>query len=54
MIAVGQINHNPKGKEYYRKKLSEGKTKKHALRCVMKRIAMIIYGMLRSGAAYRG
>jgi transposase len=54
MVAVGQINHNPKGKEYYRKKLSEGKTKKHALRCVMKRIAMIIYGMLKNGEEYRG
>jgi transposase len=53
MAAVGQINHNPRGKEYYKKKLAEGKTKKHALRCVMKRIAMIVYGMLKSGDVYR-
>jgi transposase len=54
MIALNQVNHNPKAKAYYEKKLKEGKTKKHALRCVKKRIAMIIYGMLRSGEGYRG
>lgn len=27
MVALNQLNHNPKAKEYYRKKLSEGKTK---------------------------
>jgi transposase len=54
MVALNQINHNPKAKEYYQKKLSEGKTKKHALRCVMKRITMIVYGMIKSGEAYRG
>ncbi len=53
MVALSQISHNPKAKKYYRKKLSEGKTKKHALRCVMKRIAMIVYGMLKSGEVYR-
>ena len=29
-------------------------TKKHALRCVMKRVACIVYGMLKSGEEYRG
>jgi transposase len=53
MVAIGQITHNPQGKAYYQKKLSEGKTKKHALRCVMKRIAMTVYSMLKSGEAYR-
>jgi transposase len=47
MVAVSQITHNPPAKAYYQKKIAEGKTKKHALRCVMKRIAMIVYGMLR-------
>jgi transposase len=54
LVALNQISHNLKAKAYYQKKLSEGKTKKHALRCVMKRIAMIVYSMLRSGEAYRG
>jgi hypothetical protein len=47
LAAVSQVTHNPKAREYYLKKQSEGKTKKHALRCVMKRLAMIVYGMLR-------
>jgi|RhiMetdeSRZDD1v2_1073273.scaffolds.fasta_scaffold477304_1 transposase len=34
MVAICQIKHNPKAKIYYQKKLSEGKTKKHAVRCV--------------------
>jgi|GEM_PF-4895327 len=52
MAAVCQISHNSLARDYYRKKIAEGKTKKHALRCVMKRLAMIVYGMLRNGKAY--
>lgn len=54
LAALGQINWNPKAKEYYQKKIKEGKTKKQALVCVMKRIACIVYGMLKSGEDYRG
>jgi len=53
LIALTQTQWNPKAKVYYQKKIAEGKTKKHALRCVMKRVACIVYGMLRSGEAYR-
>jgi transposase len=53
MAALNQIQWNTKAKEYYEKKLAEGKTKKQALVCVMKRTACMIYGMLRSGEAYR-
>jgi hypothetical protein len=52
-IALTQTQWNPKAKVYYQKKIAEGKTKKHALRCVMKRVACILYGMLKSGEAYR-
>jgi len=54
LAALGQVNWNPKAKEYYEKKIREGKSKKQALVCVMKRIACIVYGMLRSGEPYRG
>ena len=54
LSALGQICWNPKAKVYYQKKITEGKSKKQALVCVMKRIAMIIYAMLKSGEAYRG
>lgn len=54
LSALTQICHNPKAIEYYQKKIKEGKTKKHGLRCVMKRTACIVYGMLKSGEDYRG
>jgi transposase len=52
MAAVCQLRWNPKAKEYFEKKLKEGKTKKHALTCLTKRTACIIYGMLKSGEDY--
>ena len=54
LVAVGQLKWNPKAKEYLDKKLEEGKTKKHAIRCLMKRFTCIVYGMLKSGEEYRG
>lgn len=54
MVALNQLTKNPKAKEYFEKKVKEGKTKKHALRCLMNRTACIIYGMLKNGEEYRG
>lgn len=54
LAAMVQLRWNPKAKEYFEKKIKEGKTKKHALKCLMKRIACIAYGMLKSGEGYRG
>lgn len=51
-IALTQIRCLPEVKEYYFKKISEGKTKKHAITCVMRRIAVILYGMLRNQGVY--
>jgi transposase len=53
-VAVNQLTRNEKAKAYFDKKVREGKSKKHALRCVMKRTACIIYGMLKSGEVYNG
>lgn len=53
MVALTQLIHDPDAKAYFAKKVAEGKTKKHALRCLMKRIACIVYGMLKSGKPYR-
>lgn len=52
-IALTQLRCNPKARAYFAKKIAEGKTKKHALRCLMKRVACIVYGMMRSGGTYR-
>lgn len=54
LAAMVQLRWNPKAKEYFEKKLKEGKTKKHALKCLMKRTACIVYGMMKSGENYKG
>lgn len=54
LTAMVQLRWNEKAKEYFEKKIREGKTKKHALRCLMKRVACIVYGMMRNGENYRG
>jgi len=38
--------------EYYQKKLSQGKTNKQALICIMRRLVNIIYGMMKNKTAY--
>lgn len=48
MAAVNQLRWNPKAKQYFDKKVAEGKTKKQALRCLTKRVACIIYGIIKS------
>ena len=52
-IALTQIRTDPKVKQYFLKKISEGKSKKQAISGVMRRIAVIIYGMLKNQGAYR-
>jgi transposase len=51
-VALNQLRHNGQARAYFEKKVSEGKSKKHALRCLMKRTACILYGMLKSGEVY--
>ncbi|MFQ5722744.1 MAG: IS110 family transposase [Candidatus Aminicenantales bacterium] len=53
LVAINQIRWSPEAKAYFDKKVSEGKSKKHALRCLMKRLTCIIYGMMKSGEDYR-
>jgi transposase len=38
---------------YYRKKISEGKTKKQSIKCVMRKLVNIIYKMMRDKTEYR-
>lgn len=47
LVAINQIRWNQKAREYFEKKIKEGKTKKHALRCLMKRVACIVYGVMK-------
>lgn len=49
---TGNTPTNPIFKEYYQKKINEGKTKHQALICIMRRTCNIIYGMLRNETEY--
>lgn len=51
--AVFSIVHNPSLKEFYQKKLSEGKPKQVALGAVANKLTRIMYGILRSGTDYQ-
>jgi transposase len=53
MIALNRITRHLLSKAYYEKKVKEGKTKKHALRCLMRRVGCVIYGMLKNGKDYK-
>jgi len=60
LLALGQIKGysngrwgNPEARRYYERKLAEGKTPKHALRCLMRRLVDIIYAMMRDRSVYR-
>jgi transposase len=49
---TGNTPTNPIFKEFYQKKINEGKTKHQALICIMRRTCNIIYGMLRNETEY--
>lgn len=53
-IALAQLGKygNQQAKAYYRKKLSEGKPKKQALRCLMRQNVKIIYQMMKEQRPY--
>jgi transposase len=53
-VALSQISRygDPKGKEYYQKKIAEGKTKSRALTCLKRRLVDIIFMMLKNNTAY--
>ena len=44
---------NPKAREYFLRKISEGKTKKEALTCLQRRLCDIIYSMMKNKTEYR-
>jgi transposase len=44
--------HNQYFYEYYNRKISEGKTKRQALKCVMRRLVNIIYRMMKDKSEY--
>lgn len=55
-ISVGKKDRQPKNPvfyEYYHKKISQGKTKNQAVKCVMRRLIAIIYAMMKNETEYK-
>ncbi|MFZ5817923.1 MAG: IS110 family transposase [Bacillota bacterium] len=44
---------NPKAREFFLRKIAEGKTKRAAMTCVMRRLVGIVYTMMKHGTPYR-
>jgi len=56
MVAVSAHTGNPYQpvfREYFLRKISEGKTKSQALVCIMRRLVNIVYGMMKNKTAYQ-
>ena len=45
--------YQPIFREYYERKMSEGKTPSQALVCIMRRLVNIVYGMMKHKSEYR-
>ena len=46
-IAITQISHHPPARDYYQRKLAEGKTKCEAIRCLKRQIATTLWKLLQ-------
>lgn len=46
IIAICQVRHGAQGREYYQRKLSEGKTRREALRCLKRRLSDAVFKRL--------
>lgn len=53
LIAQTQSAHNPLAQAYLAKKRTEGKTPKHAFRCLKRRMVDIVYAVWKSGKPYQ-
>ena len=52
-IAQVQSRHNPLAQAYLARKRAEGKTSKHAFRCLKRRMVDIVYAVWKSGKPYQ-
>lgn len=50
IAALSQISHSGPGRDYYERKLGEGKSSKDAIRCLKRRLSDVIYHRLRADA----
>ena len=46
-MSIHQSIHDPEGKKYYEKKIAEGKTKRHARKCLSRQLVRLVYNILK-------
>jgi len=46
-ISIHQSRFDEKGKAYYEKKLAEGKTKRHARKCLARQLVRLVFNLLK-------
>ena len=46
-LSIAQIRYNPEARKYYEKKIAEGKTSRHARKCVARQLVRIIFNLLK-------
>jgi hypothetical protein len=46
IIAICQVRHGAEGRNYYQRKLAEGKTRREALRCLKRRLSDVVFNKL--------
>lgn len=46
-LSIAQIRYNPEARKYYEKKIAEGKTPRHARKCVARQLVRIIFNLLK-------
>jgi len=51
-VSQTQLRKTNEGYAYYQKKLSEGKSKLHAIRCLKRRLINVIYYMLKNQKSF--
>ena len=50
MIAISQLRHDTLGRQYFDRKVAEGKTTKEAIRSLKRRISDVVYRHLAADA----
>jgi transposase len=46
-LSIAQKRYNPVARTYYEKKISEGKTPRHARKCLARQLVNIVYKILK-------
>jgi transposase len=52
MLSISAVHYVPRYREYFQRRVSEGKAKMHILVAVGRKLLSLLYAMLKTGIAY--